>query len=457
MKTGAVTRRDFIRIGAGVATTGLATNVTVLEPLHLAAAPRAVPPSDTIRFAIIGTGIEGCKLLICSLAIPGVECVAAADLYDGRHIAAQEALGGKNIETTREYRRLIDRQDVDAILCATSDHWHRRIVEEACQAGKDVFCEKPMSHTVEDGAAMVAAVRRYDRICEVGSHRVSSILYAKAKEIWESGKLGMVDTIQAVMDHNTDTGAYVNPVPSDAGPETIDWNTWQSGAPARPFDANRFFSWRQFKDYGTGQAGDLFVHLLSGIHFVTSTHQPPERAYSSGGICFYKDGRDYPDLLWTLYDYPQFKLVLRCNSNNGSEGECTTFYGKNGSMVIRSKTLTYKPEPPSHQMDAYTVYGWPKSLREQYQAAWKKEHPLPSVWDFRLEEDEAETFTLPPGYDDKTEHLANFFHAVRTRQRVVEDELFGNTTALGCHMSNLSYFNRTAVVWDAATQQVRNA
>ena len=136
-------------------------------------------------------------LLTCSLVIPGIECVAAADLYDGRHIAAQEALGGKDIETTREYRRLIDRKDIDAIICATPDHWHRRIVEEACQAGKDVYCEKPMSHTVEDGAAMIAAVRKYNRICEVGSQRVSSILYAKAKEIWDSGKLGMVDTIEA--------------------------------------------------------------------------------------------------------------------------------------------------------------------------------------------------------------------------------------------------------------------
>ena len=133
-------------------------------------------------------------LLTSSLAIPGIECVAAADLYDGRHIAAKEALGGKDIETTREYRRLIDRKDIDAIICATPDHWHRRIVEEACQAGKDVYCEKPMSHTVEDGVAMVAAVRKYNRICEVGSQRVSNILYAKAKEIWDSGKLGMVDT-----------------------------------------------------------------------------------------------------------------------------------------------------------------------------------------------------------------------------------------------------------------------
>ena len=133
-----------------------------------------------------------------------------------------------------------------------------------------------------------------------------------------------------------------------------------------PFDLGRFFSWRRFKDYGAGLAGDLFVHLLSGIHFVTGTNQPAERAYSSGDIYYYKDGREYPDLLWTLYDYPKFKVVLRCNSNNAAEGEFFRFYGKNGTMVIYADKLTYKPEASSHQMDNYTIYGWPRKLRDQY-------------------------------------------------------------------------------------------
>jgi predicted dehydrogenase len=446
-----------MKLGTGAAATGLAANVTILEPLRVAAAPRPVAPSDTIRFGIIGTGIEGCKLLTSSLAIPGVECVAAADLYDGRHIAAQEALGGKQIDTTRDYRRLIDRKDIDAIICAAPDHWHRRILEEACHAGKDIYCEKPMSHNVEDGAAMIAAVRAHDRICVVGSQRVSSILYAKAKEIWDSGKLGMVGTIQAGWDRNTDVGAWVNPVPPDASPQTVDWDTWIEGAPHRPFDLGRFFGWRRFKDYGAGLAGDLFVHLLSGVHFVTGTNEPAKRAYSSGGIYYYQDGRDFPDLLWTLYDYPKFQLVLRCNDNNGSEGEYFGFYGKTGTMMIHASTLTYKPEPSCHQIDDYTVFGWPRKLREQYQAEWKKDHPMPKLGEFQVVQDETEVFTVPPGYNDKTDHLANFFHAVRTRRHGVEDEVFGNHTAIGCHMANLSYFNRTAVVWDAAAQQLKNA
>ncbi len=456
MTKNSLTRRDFMRVGAGAAAAGVAAKVTILEPLRLWASPRPVPPSDTVRFAIIGTGVEGCTLLNATLPVPGVECVAAADLYDSRHIAAKEALGGKEIETTREYRRLLERKDIDAIICATPDHWHRRIVVEAAQAGKDVYCEKPMSHTVEDGLAMIEAVQKNNRMCQIGSQRVSSILYAKAKEIWDSGKLGMVDTIEAAWDRNTDSGAWVYPVPPDASTQTIDWNTWLDGAPKIPFDPIRFFRWRCYRDYGAGLAGDLFVHLLSGIHFVTGTNQPAQRALSTGGLYYYKDGREFPDLLWTMYDYPNFQVVLRCNHNNNTEGEFFGFYGKNGTMIIRGSTLTYKPQASCHQPEDYSIYGWPKKLRDEYLAKWTKEHPEPKPGDFKIDED-SEVFTPPPNYSDMSDHLANFFHAVRTRQPVVENEVFGSYTAIGCHMSNSSYFNRTAVVWDAAAKKIKSA
>ncbi len=442
-----------MRVTSGGATAALATKVIVLEPSRLLAAPRPVPPSDTVRFAIIGTGVEGCDLLRCSLLVPGIECVAAADLYDSRHIAAREALGGKDIEATRDYRRLIDRKDVDAILCATPDHWHRRIVEEVCAAGKDIYCEKPFSHTIDDGKEMVATVEKYRRICAVGSQRVSSILYKKAKDIWSSGKLGMVDTIEAGLDRNTDVGAFVYPVPPDASPQTIDWETWLGDAPQRPFDPGRFFSWRRFRDYGAGLAGDLFVHLLSGIHFITGTNQAPRRAYSTGGIFYYDDGRDYPDLLWTMYDYPKFKVVLRCNNNNAADGEYLSVYGKNGTLSIHGKTLAFSPQPSCHQMDTYTVTGWPKKLREEYQANWKKAHPVPTVGGFKIE-DSAEAFTTPLGYNEKADHLANFFRSVRTRQRPVEDEVFGFHAAVGCHMSNYSYFNQSLAIWNPQSQEI---
>ncbi|HLK33563.1 MAG TPA: Gfo/Idh/MocA family oxidoreductase, partial [Terriglobales bacterium] len=191
MHKSSLSRRDFMLLGAGAAAAGIAAKVTVLEPKALWASARPVPPSDVVRFASIGTGVRGCELLKSSVSVPGIECVGVCDLYDSRHEAAQEAVG-KRVPATRNYHDILNRNDVDAVIVAVTDHHHRKVVEDACAAGKDVYCEKPMSHTVEDGFAIIDAVQKNKRILQVGSQRVSSILYAKAKEIYDSGKLGEV-------------------------------------------------------------------------------------------------------------------------------------------------------------------------------------------------------------------------------------------------------------------------
>ena len=183
MSKNPVSRRQFMQIGSGalVATT-VAKNV--LQPRTLYAA-RPVAPSDTVRFASIGTGIRGCEHLEASLHVPGIQCVAVCDLYDSRHTAAQEAVNNPSVPATRDYRSILDRKDVDSVLIATMDHNHRQIFEDACAAGKDIYCEKPMSHTVEDGFAMMEAAHKHNRMVAIGSQRVSSVLYAKAKEIYD--------------------------------------------------------------------------------------------------------------------------------------------------------------------------------------------------------------------------------------------------------------------------------
>jgi len=454
MKKYSLSRREFMRLGAGAAAAGIAAKVTVLEPKPFWARPGPVAPSDTVRFGIIGTGVEGCSLLQSTLSIPGVECVAAADLYDSRHEAAREALGGKAIDTTRDYRRVLDRKDIDAVIVATMDHWHRRLVTEAAAAGKDVYCEKPMSHSVADGFAMVEAIQKNNRMCTVGSQRVSSILYWKAKEIWDSGKLGQVTTILAAWDRNTPSGAWVYPIPPDANEKTIDWNTFLGDKPKVPFDPIRFFRWRCYKDYGAGLAGDLFVHLISGIFHITGLNQPPERALSSGGLYHFRDGREFPDLIWTTYDFPNLQVVLRCNHNNDEEGELFGFYGKNATMYIRGSTLTVKPQNKRPEPESYSVFGWPARLRNEYYANWQKEHPLPPPQQTSVDGVD-EAYTLPPGYSDMTHHLANFFESVRTRKPVVENEVFGNHASIVCHMANQSYFTKAPAVWDAATKSIK--
>src|SRR5580693_4536371 len=414
------TRRQFMRVGTGAAAAGTAAKITLLEPRMLSAFSRPVPPSDTIRFASIGTGVRGCELLRSTLEVPGVECVGICDLYDGRHQAGREAVKKDDVPVTRRYKEILDRKDVDAVIVAVTDHQHRRIVEDACAAGKDVYCEKPLSHTVEDGFAIVDAAQKNKRIVQAGSQRVSSILYAKAKEIWDSGKLGDVFFIEAYWDRNSPSGAWVYPIPPDASEQTIDWNTFLGSAPKRSFDPVRFFRWRCFSDYGEGLAGDLFVHLISGIHFITSTNTIAQRAQSSGGLFHFKDGREFPDLIETFYDYPNFRVVLRCNLNNEAGG-LLVFYGIKGTMTIKDSTLTVRPQDTRPQPESYSIYGWPAKLRDEYLKNWREENPSRAPGDFHVVED-VETFATPPGYDPVPDHQANFFNAVRSRKPVVENE-----------------------------------
>lgn len=452
MAKNSLTRRQFIHIGTGaLAATSVAK--VVLQPHLLSAAARPVAPSDTVRFASIGTGVRGCELLEATTHVPGVQCVGVCDLYDSRHTAAREAVGNPGVAATREYRTILDRKDIDAIILAVTDHQHRHIFEDACAAGKDVYCEKPMSHTVEDGFAMVDAAQKNKRIVQIGSQRVSSILYAKAKEIYDSGKLGEVFSINAYWDRNSPSGAWVYPIPPDASEKTIDWNTFLGSAPKRPFDPVRFFRWRCFTDYGEGLAGDLFVHLISGIHYISGTTTIAQRAQSSGGLFHFKeDGREFPDLIETMYDYPDFRLTVRCNLNNAG-GEFFAFYGTAGTLVIKDSTLTYKPENTRPEPEGYSTFGWPKELREQYLKEWDQQHPATAALAAKVE-DEGESYTTPPGYEDTVDHQANFFNAVRTRKPVTENEMFGNSAAIGCHLSNFSYFNRTAAIWDPNARKI---
>ncbi|PYU96769.1 MAG: hypothetical protein DMG25_00885 [Acidobacteria bacterium] len=449
----ALTRRDFIRLGAGAAATGATAKVTLLEPSALRAATPAVPLSDTLRFASIGTGVRGCEDLKTALSCPGTEMVAVCDLYDGRLTAAQEA-ARKQLATTKDYRAVLDRKDVDFVIVATPDHWHAKIVEDACAAGKDVYCEKPMSHTVEEGFAMAGAAEKYNRIVQVGSQRRSGIVFAKAREIYASGALGQVTAIEAWIDRNDASGAWVYPVPPDASEQTIDWNRFLGSAPKRPFDAKRFFRWRCFRDYGEGLPGDLYVHLLTGILTITGVNAPPERALSTGGVFRWKDGRDAPDLIWTFYEYPDFRVAVRCNLNNESPADVTRIFGTKATLEVKGETLTVVPQNTRPQPEGYSIFGWPEKLRNEYLKEWRAQHPDPAPGNYSVVE-EAQTFQAPPGYEDQIDHMNNFLESVRTRRPSAEDAVFGNHTAIACHMANYSYFNKAVAVWDEAAKQIK--
>ncbi len=254
-RTDRVSRREFLRSSVGVAGASLAAATTFLESPPLLASASVRAPSDRVRFGIVGVGMEGSGLLGTAIQLPGVECAAACDLYDGRHELAREIVS-RPIPTTRRYQELLDNREIDAIIVAVPDHWHKQVVIDALAAGKDVYCEKPFSHSAADGLALVSAARRSDRIVQVGAQRTSSVLCAKARELYQSGAIGKLSLVEATLGRNDPTGAWEYPPPPDLSPENLDWDTWLGTAPKKAFDPLVFARWRCWREYGTGVAGD---------------------------------------------------------------------------------------------------------------------------------------------------------------------------------------------------------
>ncbi len=443
-------RRRFLEISAAAAGGSAAAKTILLTPEPLEAAPRRVAPSDKVRFGIIGVGMQGSGLLGESIRLPEVECVAACDLYDGRHTLAREIVR-PDLPVTRRYKELLANKDIDCIIAAVPDHWHKQIVVDTVSAGKDIYCEKPMSHSAADGVAMVDAARKSGRIVQIGSQRVSSLVLAKAKEMLSQGVLGDMMLVEAWLGRNDPTGAWQYPPPFDLSPQNLDWDTWLGSAPKRPFDPILFARWRCWKEYGTGAAGDLLVHLISGMMFMLGINAPPTRASAVGGIRHWKDGRNMPDVHATVYDYGGLPIYMRLNLAT-SMPETYRFQGSKGILEVSSDTVTFSPQSGTDSYPSYYAGSFPRAMREAYEKKWHEEN------DARLaREGMSQTLTFRgPGIDDLRPHLSAFFDAVRSRKPVVEDVVFGHNAALACHMANESYFRKTAVHWDEASKTIKS-
>jgi predicted dehydrogenase len=434
-------RRQFLRNAAGAV---LAAKPVFLANAAIAQANQPVAPTDRLRFGIIGVGMEGSGLLSTAIRLPGMECVGAADLYDGRHLLARQITGNPNLPVTRRYHDLLERKDIDCFLVAVPDHWHMRVVTDICKAGKDVYCEKPMSHTIPQGFEMVEAAKANNRIVQIGSQRVSSALCAKAREMVQQGAIGEVEMVELSLGRNSPTGAWVYPPPPDASPQNIDWDTWLNDAPKIPFDPVRFARWRCWKEYGTGVAGDLMVHLISGMLFTLGWNEAPRSATALGGIYRWKDGRNMPDLHTVLFDYHGLPVYVRL-SLAGETPELARFIGPKGILDATGKGLTYMPQSGEDDSPSYYISSFPQPMRSDYEKQWHAEHPVTPG------HEPTSDVTVYHGddWDDLRPHLYNFFQAVRTRTPVVEDAVFGNHAAIACHMANESYFRKTPVRFDA--------
>src|SRR5271170_4463475 len=373
-----VNRRTFLQ-GASIAAAetfaGMKTHMLAAVQ-NDQSAPAAA--NDHIQIALIGAGGQGMGDTKVAIQVPGVKLVAVADCYQGRLDHSKE-LWGADVFTTRDYGEVLARKDIDAVIVGTPDHWHKQVSVDAMMAGKDVCCEKPMIHLYSDGPVMIAASTETKRILQIGRQRVSSMVYAKAKELLASGAIGQLNMVTAHWDRNSAIGAWDYTVPLDASTETCDWPRFLGTAPQIPFNAEQFFQWRKWKAYGSGVAGDLFVHLFSGTNFITGSHGPT-RGMATGGLRYWKDGRDVPDVMLGLFDYREgFNLSLHVNFvDGGEESEGLIFTGSEGTMEIAGNSVSVNRVPrekaPGLSVESFAE-ATQKTIRAEYEKKYPQAHP----------------------------------------------------------------------------------
>jgi len=443
------TRRDFIRRGAaGAAGLGyfLNGNWTPLEAFP--GMPKPASPNDRVNLAFIGVGIRGHILMGAATTTGQANLVVACDCYQGHLDRSKETTDGKIETNFAQYKKVLDRKDVDAVVIAAPDHWHLPMVLDALDAGKDVYIEKPMTHRIEDGPKMIEAARRKNRVVQAGSQGRSSPLQKKAREIIASGQLGQVTKIVASYNRNSSTGAWNYPIPPDLKDGVnFNWKEWLGNAPQRPFDGERVFRYRKYWDYSGGITTDLFVHLITSIHYIMDAKMPKSVA-AMGGILRWKDGREVTDTLDALFEYDGFCVNMAATFNNASTPEQgIQFLGTDGSLTLGGSALSLAPEKHREGYQ-YSIDSWPKATQDQF-------------WDEGNHRAEAQASTKwePSSVNDTTDavplHMLEFFNCVRSRQECSENAEVGHYAAAAGHMVNISYRSGKKVFWDAPGNTAR--
>jgi len=354
----------------------------------------------------------------------------------------------------RTHHDLLADKSIDAVVVATPDHWHKQIIIEALRAGKDVYSEKPLTYRSSEGLEIMDAVRKTERILQVGSQGVSSGTEQKARELIRSGRLGQITMIRAVYNRNTAEGAWIYPIPPDASPKTVNWEMFLGPAPKKPFSLERFFRWRCYSDYSGGIATDLFVHLCTTIHYLMDA-KIPARAMAMGELYRWKESRDVPDTLNAVLEYPEgFTVTLGSSFNNQFTAESGfQILGTQGTLTI-DDGVTFYPEKPVEN-NSWIVESWPKALEEAY-------YQDPKVIATEVEprknykKPEPEHFKDESNQDSTIPHFGHFFESIRTRKPYLEDAAAGHHAAACAHLINLSVRERRMTEWDFSRDDIRS-
>ena len=420
-------RRQFIQTGAMAAAATAAVNPASAQEKNIA-------PSDQVVMGFIGTGRMGNSSLRTFSDHPGFRIAAVCDVYQPNLDKALTELENRSVtaDSYKDFRELLERDDIDAVNISSPDHWHPLMAVMACQAGKDVYVEKPISVTVAEGRKMVQAARKYNRVVQVGTQQRSGTHFQKAAQLVKDGELGAITAVRTWNMGNNFPDGWGNP-PDSEPPAGLDWDFWLGPAPKVPFNKNRFgvapdrwSTFRYFWDYAGGMMTDWGVHLIDIVQWAMEVKYP-ETVYATGGKYQIKDNRDTPDTLVASYQYPGFVLTYEnrdCNSRpiNG-HGYGIEFYGTQGTMFLDRSGYEIIPE---------TDRDGDRSIPRMYSMQGER--------------------TNNSNYD----HAEDFYNCIKSREKPISDIEEGHTSTAACLLANISYRTGTKLIYDGGNETIKD-
>lgn len=424
------TRRDFTK---AIVWTGATTAL---------GSSRVLGAKDRVRVGFVGLGNRGDQVLDSFLKQPDAEVVAICDLYQPYLDFAAKKIG-THPKQFKDYRKLFDLSDLDAVVIATPDHWHALQAIQACQAGKDLYVEKPLSLCVAEGRRMTEAVRRHQRVCQVGIQRRSAPVCREAAELVRSGALGKISVVRAFHIQNEWPKGIGNP-PNETPPGDLDWNAWLGPAPEVPYNKNRtFYRFRWFYDYSGGQLTNFGVHYIDFIHWALG-HEAPLAVAAMGGKFAVEDNREIPDTLEVMWQYPGGTLVTFSQFNAtaapaGMRNGEIEFRGTKGTLYLQGNGYEVVP-------DAVTPNEFPARRPDYraYERGWRAgEKPM-------IEPKKG------AGNADTAYHARNFLDCVKSRQRCHCDVETGHRSTSACLIGNIAHKTKSLLEWDARVERFTN-
>jgi len=421
-------RRDFVKSAVAAGAVASVLGKPVLSN-------RVIGANDRVNVGMIGVGGRGRDLLnwvrtTGMMPKTPAQIVAVCDVYAKRKRLAAEAA---KCDGYMDYREVLERKDVDAVIIATPDHWHAKIAIEAMNKGKDVYLEKPMTHTIEEAKAVYETVKKTGRVLQVGSQTTSSDQWWQARKAIQDGMIGQLIMSQGSYHRNSTNGEWNWTINPDAGPDGkdddyIDWKTWLGDAPPRKYDADRFFRFRKYWDYSGGIATDLFYHVMAPLNICWGEAQFPYRVVGTGGIYIFKDEREVPDTFMLAADYAKGHSVVLSSSMANDTHIPGLIRGHEGTIVM----------VPDGQFEGHveSIAVTPQKIAKQ---KFKEKYG---------------TLEMVLACEQRESHMENFLRCVQTRETPVLDALTGYKALVAIQMAVQSYREGKVLYFDEQKQMV---